>query len=178
MDCPSTDVQYTQFLPAASVQKRLSLKHCKRHPEHLYPRASRSPILRSMLPEEPQILKTDRRGRIQTPKKHREALLAEFDRSGMSGQKFAAWAGIKYTTFAHWLQRRRKAEPTTLAEQSASLIPAASPQWIEATVEPPPQAGTPTALSIHLPGGARVEVATPSQVALACELLRGMGKRC
>ena len=50
-----------------------------------------------------QIVKVDRIGRIKTPRERREALLAEFDRSGMSGQQFAKWAGIKYGTFITWV---------------------------------------------------------------------------
>ena len=46
------------------------------------------------------IIKLDTRGRMRTTRERREALLAEFDRSGMSGQKFSAWAGIKYPTWA------------------------------------------------------------------------------
>ena len=37
-----------------------------------------------------------------------EALLDEFERSGLSGPKFAALVGIKYQTFAAWSARRRK----------------------------------------------------------------------
>ena len=37
------------------------------------------------LPDE--ILKTDGMGRVRTPKARREALLAEFERSGVSGKK-------------------------------------------------------------------------------------------
>jgi transposase len=53
------------------------------------------------------MLKTDEAGRVQTPVERRERLLDEFDRSGLSGAKFAALAGIKYSTFATWAARRR-----------------------------------------------------------------------
>lgn len=49
-----------------------------------------------------EILKVDEKGRIRIPRERREALLAEFDRSGMTGSAFAQWAGIKYPTFAAW----------------------------------------------------------------------------
>jgi len=45
------------------------------------------------------ILKTDTIGRVFTPPARREQLLEEFERSGLSGAKFAALAGIKYPTF-------------------------------------------------------------------------------
>lgn len=134
-----------------------------------------------MTSTEEVILKADKRGRVRMPKERREALLAEFERSGMSGAKFAAWAGIKYPTFANWVQeRRRKAsEP----DRSRGREPSGPEgvRWIEATLKPDAILETNResgVLVIHLPGGARLEVATPSQAALACELLRGLGKRC
>ncbi len=54
------------------------------------------------------VLKTDAAGRIQMPPERREALLDEFERSGLSGAKFAKLAGVKYQTFAAWAARRRK----------------------------------------------------------------------
>jgi transposase-like protein len=58
------------------------------------------------LPDE--IWKTDALGRVRTPKARREALLAEFERSGVSGKKFAALVGVNYQTFASWVQQQRK----------------------------------------------------------------------
>ncbi len=51
------------------------------------------------------ILKTDTKGRVQTPPERRERLLDEFERSGLSAAKFAEVAGIKYQTFAAWAAR-------------------------------------------------------------------------
>ncbi len=45
------------------------------------------------------ILKTDTRGRILTPVARREALLPEFDHSGLSGKQFAQLSGIKCSGF-------------------------------------------------------------------------------
>ena len=50
------------------------------------------------LPDE--ILKTDAMGRVRTPKARLAALLAEFERSGVSGKKLAALVGVNYQTFA------------------------------------------------------------------------------
>ena len=41
-----------------------------------------------------EILKVDEVGRIQTPPEKREALLAEYDRSGMTGAQFARFSGV------------------------------------------------------------------------------------
>ena len=56
------------------------------------------------------ILKSDTRGRVRTPLERRVALLAEYDRSGLSAAKFAALVGVRYPTFATWVQQRRKAQ--------------------------------------------------------------------
>jgi hypothetical protein len=53
-----------------------------------------------------KVLKQDTRVRVPAPR--REALLDEFERSGVSGAKFARLVGIKYPTFAGWVHRRRR----------------------------------------------------------------------
>ncbi len=42
------------------------------------------------------ILKRDKLGRIRTTEARREEILAEFEKSGMSGQAFAKWVGVIY----------------------------------------------------------------------------------
>ena len=54
------------------------------------------------------LLKTDGRGRVRTPEAQWEALLDEFERSGLSGMRFAALHGVKYPSFANWVQRHRR----------------------------------------------------------------------
>ena len=55
-----------------------------------------------------EILKVDEVGRVRTPSEKRQALLTEFDRSGMSGAQFARFSGVRYPTFMNWVQKRRK----------------------------------------------------------------------
>ena len=55
-----------------------------------------------------QILSQDARGRVLVSRERRESLLEEYDRSGMSGVKFAQYVGIKYSTLPYWLQSRRR----------------------------------------------------------------------
>ena len=50
----------------------------------------------------------DTLGRVRTPREKREQILDEYERSGMSGAAFAALVGVKYSTLAWWIQRRRK----------------------------------------------------------------------
>jgi hypothetical protein len=121
------------------------------------------------------ILKTDTTGRVRTPVARRESLLDEFERSGLSGPKFAALAGIKYQTFAAWSLRRRK-----LAGVKAPVKPADQMGWLEAVVDQAhgPVAAKGLSLMLHLPGGARMELADMAQVPLATALLRSLEKSC
>jgi hypothetical protein len=47
-----------------------------------------------MIKAEAAVLKTDKLGRVQMPAERREQLLDEFERSGLSGKKFAALVGV------------------------------------------------------------------------------------
>src|SRR5215210_7595219 len=100
---------------------------------------------------EERILPTDALGRVRTPPERREALLDEFENSGMSGAKFAAFIGVKYQTLANWVQKRRRARAA--AGQASGSAPAV--RWMEAVL---PRDGLSKsavgALQVHLPGGA------------------------
>src|SRR5688572_10643804 len=125
----------------------------------------------SMTCEEIQILKADTRGRIRVPREKREKILAEYDSSGLSAPQFAEMAGIKYPTFASWLQKRRR------QTQSAQLAPApANPvRWLEAVVGPTARS---KGLSVHLPQGVLIEICDPAHIDLAAALIRAVGKPC
>jgi len=118
-----------------------------------------------------QILKQDHLGRVLTPRERREMLLDEFVASGMSGAAFAARVGVKYPTFATWVQKRRRRR-TKLgdARKHESSRPAGSCRWVEVVAgNPTTQLATP--LVVLLPGGARVELRDAAGVALAVELI-------
>ncbi len=66
-----------------------------------------------------EILKTDSRGRVIVTPERREQLLDEFERGGMSGASFAKHYGLRYSTFAYWRQRRRKAGRRSAGARSA-----------------------------------------------------------
>ena len=107
-----------------------------------------------------RILKVDEAGRVWTPRELRDAVLDEFERSGMPATQFAARLGVKYPTFASWVQQRRK-----------SRGDAKSLQWVEAMVKapPPPQSKS---LMVRLPGGASMNVGDAEQAKMAALLLR------
>ena len=123
------------------------------------------------------VFKQDRKGRVRVPRERREALLSEFARSGLSGAAFARLAGVNYATFANWVQKRRRAGGVE-APRSGSV------QLVEAVVEE--SVGAPGGtrgggLLVELPGGCRVAVETPLQLALAAELIKLVaqgGRRC
>jgi len=130
----------------------------------------------SLTKAEEAVLKTDTLGRVKTPVARREQLLEEFERSGLSGMKYAALVGIKYPTFAAWLQQRRR---RTGGAGGLAGKPADSIRWLEAVVE---QAhggvGQPTEVVLELPAGIRVQIRTVPQALLAAALVRALEKSC
>lgn len=134
---------------------------------------------------ESEVFRSDTRGRVRVPVERREALLDEFERSGLSGLQFARLVGINYGTFAGWWQRRRAMRKQ--ARESAATVESGggkdTVQLFEAVVdsEPVPQ---PTAsvnvgaLVIELPGSARMQVDSPGQLRLAAELLGMLAQTC
>jgi len=128
-----------------------------------------------------QILSQDAQGRVLVSRERRESLLEEYDRSGMSGIKFAQYVGIKYSTLAYWLQsrRRRRQKEKLLIKGGAETEPGKSNGgWIEAVVEngsaPRVSAG---ALRIYFAGGAYCQISSAGEAALAAELLGRLGSK-
>ena len=135
------------------------------------------------LPDE--VLKTDVLGRVRVKKARRNALLDEFERGGTSAQAFAKAVGIKYQTFASWVQKRRRARqqyPAAVKALPSAPATAGALRLVEAVAEPAVTKGTEgtESLIVHLPGGARVEVRDARQAMLAAELLQALSttRRC
>ncbi len=137
------------------------------------------------------IFQRDTMGRVRVPAARREALLDEFERGGASGQAFAAMVGVRYSTFATWMQDRRRAVrargghagAAALVTRSSSPATTARPvdpvRWLEAVVTEPAAAaqrsrtGAAT-LPVGLPGGARLDISDADQVPLVAALLRAL----
>jgi hypothetical protein len=120
------------------------------------------------------ILKTDGVGRVRTPKERQQTLLAEFERSGLSGARFAALAGIKYQTFAGWVARRKRSALAKVSDQTVNPV-----RWLEAVVTDAQQgAGAQQPLKVNLPGGAWLEIADGRHAGLAAVLVRALDKPC
>jgi transposase-like protein len=120
-------------------------------------------------------------GRVRVSRARREALLDEFERSGGSGAQFAAYVGVKYSTFAYWVSQRRRRKALGLGKRDPDAPPkgngAETLRWWETVVEPPAK-GAPESevLRVQLPGGARLDIATAAQAALAAVLLEKLGQ--
>lgn len=124
-----------------------------------------------------QILSRDAQGRVLIWRERRELLLEEYDRSGMSGVKFAEYIGIKYSTFAYWVQNRRKHRQKALAKAGENAICGkGNGTWVEAVVE---NASAPrvqgVSLRICFGAGAYCQISNSAQAALAAELVGRLG---
>jgi transposase-like protein len=104
------------------------------------------------------------------PPGKREAMLAEYDRSGMTGAQFARFVGVRYSTLMYWLQKRRK--EAGRGEPSATCGPD-HPRWLEARVEG--EVVKPENLVVEMGGGVRMLIANRTQAVLAGDVLRAMG---
>lgn len=118
----------------------------------------------AVIPKLPVTL--DAKGRVRISKEQRRAILAEFARSGLSAAGFARQTGLKYSTFALWVQRYRR---TKRSGRKAPL------RLLEAVVAPAPSLSV---LLVQLPGGARVELRAASQVPLVVALVRALEQPC
>ena len=111
------------------------------------------------------ILKTDRAGRVRTPRERQEQIIAEWKNSGVSAVRFAETIGVKYQTLAGWIRKYRRLQGTGVGE--------ASPRWLEMAVAPLPTNPV-VGLRVELPGGASLVLGDTSQIPLAIQLLRAL----
>ncbi len=93
-------------------------------------------------------------------------LVREFERSGLSGPRFAEIAGVKYQTFAAW----RRKHGTLPPPRRPRVPPPREASWLEAVAE----LGGGTGLTVRLPGGATMDLSHPGQAALAAQLLKAI----
>ena len=91
--------------------------------------------------------------RRRTSPQQRSALLAAFERSGLSAAAFARQQGLRYTTFCNWRQRQARSP---------------GPAFVEIEVMARPR---PVELLIEIGAQARVRLNSPAQSELAARLL-------
>ena len=126
------------------------------------------------------LIRTDGLGRLRFTADQRKALLDGFEGSGLSASRFAAQHGVKYTTFANWLQQRRKTRSNGL---SLPVAPAGPTSFVLAEVSgdvPSADAISSASLEVTLPGGAKLLVCDVTQAHLAAALIRELtvGQPC
>ena len=139
------------------------------------PMTSTTSLIPATKPTEPTFLKTDVLGRTHRTREQRERILDEYEHSGLSGPKFAALCGVKYQTFATWLQRRKR-QRNAYPKRRVQHKVAARVQWLEALVQP--TAASTAGLLLQLPGGVRVQISHEQHIALAAALVRALEKPC
>ncbi|HES57829.1 MAG TPA: IS66 family insertion sequence hypothetical protein [Firmicutes bacterium] len=121
---------------------------------------------------EVELLATDELGRVRTPAAKREAILDEFERSGMTAIRFAKHIGVKYTTFGTWVAKRRKSRHRGEAPgEGNDQPPRRSLALVEAVVE---RAGSSGMVRVKLSGGVEITVSDSGQVELVAELVRAL----
>jgi len=112
------------------------------------------------------IVKSDRIGRTHYTSEYKAEVLAAFEKSGMSGQAFAAQCGIKYPTFASWRTKARR--PVTSGSTSNS-----EPSFILAQVTAS-DGGSRSGLSVKIPGGAIASAHDEDGIRLLASLIKAL----
>jgi len=117
------------------------------------------------------LLKSDRLGRVRMPRARREQILDRFESSGMSGQAFAAQIGVKYSTFASWVQKRRGARGTYTNGGGKSVkAPLALVEAIMESEPSEPSAG----LELETASGIKLRLTGSGDVPAAVQLLKAL----
>jgi hypothetical protein len=120
-----------------------------------------------------EVLKQDRRGRVRVSRERRESVLDEFERSGLSGAKFARLAGINYQTFAGWVQRRKLSRREVDGSVAPPMVTGAGTvRLFEAVLADGRSSLGRGVLQVELVGGSRVIIESPAQLPLVAELVR------
>jgi hypothetical protein len=101
--------------------------------------------------------------------------LDEFERSGLSGKRFAEMVGVVPVTFSAWVCQRRRKQAN--AKKAAPQIEPVT--LFEAVVEKRPSvaAGSGGSIVLELDSGVKIEVHAPEQLRLVAELLGLLSKR-
>jgi hypothetical protein len=113
----------------------------------------------------------DRRGRRMTPRSRRAEYVEAWRRSGMTQAAFARREGLRYPTFAHWVQQAgkpiRAISPVRFAQVRWPL-PAASA--VQVGVDD--RGAAPLGLEVRLPDGTLLRGGDVEQLATLARALR------
>ena len=103
------------------------------------------------------------------PKEKQEEILAGYESSGMTGQQFAAYAGVKYSTLMSWVVKSRKAKKPGQEIGKPSAM-----NWVEAVVDGGRERNE-EGLRVKIGGGVELRVVNSHQAGLAVEIIRLLG---
>lgn len=113
------------------------------------------------------VLKVEEGGRVRTPRRKQEEIVAAYEASGMTGTRFAASCGVKYSTLMSWVARHgRRKFPTVEA--------GAGTRWVEAVMERE-DLREDVGLAVEIGPSVRLRVVNRRQAELAGEVLRALG---
>lgn len=125
-----------------------------------------------------RLVKQDSRGRVLLPDVQREALLDAYESSGLSGPQFCVQHGVKYPTFATWMQRRRRERGELPERSSRSVQDGLALMLAEVELPAPESSATdkavPPGLVIRLPGGTRLHIRSEEQAKWAAAFVNAL----
>jgi len=122
------------------------------------------------------LIRMDATGRVRTNASQREALLDAYESSGLSGPEFAVRHGVKYQTFATWLQKRKRSNggyPALAVHDGEKAFPLLLAEVERQESSPPPA----IPLEVQLPGSSSTAIHDKAQLGPAVELLRQLARR-
>ncbi|QJE95265.1 IS66 family insertion sequence element accessory protein TnpA [Luteolibacter luteus] len=117
-----------------------------------------------------KLIRADRRGRLLVPAEQRAAILKAFDESSLSAIAFCRQHGLSYSTFATWIQKRRREQAPGSGDPA---VP--HPAFAEVVIDEGkaiPKTIPP--LRVILRSGVSFEVVSADQVPLAAGLIQSI----
>ena len=112
------------------------------------------------------IMKADRRGRLRYTPEQKKSMVDAYLGSGLSAPQFASLHGVNYQTLVSWV---RKGKTTGTANHPRLPHPALL-SLVPAEIDTGTGAGQ--AMEALLPGGTKLLISSPGQIALAVALIR------
>ena len=141
-----------------------------------------------------KIVQTDVLGRVRVSVETREAMMDAYEANGGSAARFAREHGVRPTTFASWIQKRRRArgdyedaeirrklrmrkQPEDFVKSTPAPPSSESMHLVEVSLPPslaiPHNEATPCSpLRVTLPNGVMAEVSDTEQIPLLKALLK------
>jgi hypothetical protein len=117
-----------------------------------------------------KLIRADRRGRLLVRAEQRAAILKAFDESSLSAMAFCRQHGLSYSTFATWIQKRRREQTPGVTGAEAP-----GPAFAEVVIEEGKAAPNATPpLRVILRSGVSFEVVSADQVPLAAGLIQSL----